>query len=196
MIQKTWSDDDIDHLTERYGTDTAADIAHHLGRSVKSVRRKADNLGLATPSTWSRADTRQLRRLSQTMSVGDIARFTGRTPASVREKLTRLNPPADTRTLERRPWVTWELQAVDDAAGHDSVRDVAQATGRSVTAVLSMMKKRGVTPNREPWGDDEIEFVRHNRDSLDVDAVATILSRTDTDVQKMIEHTENMEATK
>ena len=182
MEPRAWSPDDIDYLTENYGTTHVTDIADYLDRSVKSVRRKADALHLTNRTRWTWKDTQQLHRLAGTKSVPEIARLTGRTASAVRNKMEREGISRDMRKPKNVPWSNDDLRVVDGITGVGSAHEVAEVLGRDLNSVKSMMKRRGASVCRAPWTEDEIRFVFDNYGDLPKQTMSSILNRPENDI--------------
>jgi len=51
-----WTEDKVEYLKAHYDTDTLWDISRHVGFSVPTVKKKADELGLRRPDTYRPSD--------------------------------------------------------------------------------------------------------------------------------------------
>lgn len=51
-----WTEERVGYLKDHYDTDTLWDISQHVGFSVPTVKKKADELGLRRPDTYRPSD--------------------------------------------------------------------------------------------------------------------------------------------
>lgn len=90
MIRKTWSQKEINYITENYGVFTANEMAVYLGRTPMSVKHKLDRLNIKSPNRWSDDELQFIKDNYKTMTYSDIAKALGRTKSAVDCKVNNL----------------------------------------------------------------------------------------------------------
>ena len=107
MSQKLWTTIEIKRLKELHAAGlTRVQIAIRMGRTVSSVTRRAEKLGLRSLALryWSEAEDARMRALIRNgFSAAQIEREIGRSEASIRSRLLVLGVTVQSeRGLPRR----------------------------------------------------------------------------------------------
>lgn len=83
-----WTEEEVRYLRSRKKKMKAESIAHHLGKSVSSVKNKASRLGLSLQrNPWSQEDLDTLTSMvERDCSWQEVSEAIGKTPSACRKK--------------------------------------------------------------------------------------------------------------
>ncbi len=147
-MRRQWSSEDDSVLRSLYGDVAASDIASRLGRSIRAVHGRADQLGITSNRAplWSPSEDERLRQLFGSSHLEVIARETGRTLAATRER-ARVLGLFDGRP---HPMVISQWEASEDAYlrrmyGQCHARQIAEHLGRGYGATRQRAVDLGIT---------------------------------------------------
>lgn len=90
MIQKKWSQEEIEYLTQHNDTESYAYIGSVLGRTESSVMHKAHKLGLKKSMFWKNDEIQYLIDNYKTKTYKEISEYLGRSKCAVDLKISQL----------------------------------------------------------------------------------------------------------
>jgi len=144
-----WSKDEVKLLKKLFPRGRAREIAEQTGRSLATVRQKAYNMGINTRERrlWS---AYEIELLKNTQSIADKL---GRPLESVKT-IAYLNGLKKVGTTPR--WSRKEDAILKKLYPHNSLRDIANQLGRTVSAVTGRAHKLGISEPKRIWSKKEL----------------------------------------
>jgi len=145
MVEKRrWTAKEEKFLRENYGKIPAPEIGKELDRSTKSVRRKAERLGLKSdfvPGEWSEDEVEFLRRKHGEMTAQQIADRLGRTEAAVWSRTRKLGLTST--------WSQSEIKFLKENYEDLPYEEIAEELDRSPYSVRHKASRLGLIKGRE-----------------------------------------------
>jgi len=86
LVKSLWSEDELRLLKKLYRDTDTEKIADRFGRSVRSTKHKAYQMGLKKRIYWSKDEVELLKKLFPNRSAQDVADQLGRSLPSVTGK--------------------------------------------------------------------------------------------------------------
>jgi len=171
MVEKRrWSKEEEELLKELYGSYPVTTIAKVLGRTPKSVMRKAERMGLRSfKKDWNLEDliTLLVLRFQYGVRIKDIAKILGRGESSIKCKLWRLNL---TNPVQR--WSEEEINLLKNLYGVVNVKDIARYLGRTPEAVKMKACELGLTSRKPKISTrKKLEIVRDYLNGLSIEEI-------------------------
>lgn len=153
---KTWTAHEDACLREHYPTEAVEDVARAMGRSVWSVRKRAQALKLQTWRLWTEADRQVLREHWGQTPTREIARLLGREPGAVKQQAMKLGLDSNRYYTAEELALVRELYPTHTAA---QIAERIHGTPRAALAVYRLASKLGLRkcPHRTP---EEVEAIR------------------------------------
>jgi len=159
-----WSAFELERLTVLFPRHHETDVARMLGRSVRSVRRRAQEL-LAVPrrkGPWTEAEDAKLRLGFGAVEPWALAMMLGRTITEVRKRAAQLR-----RQRREGPWRPEEDRLLKEIHGTRRDRDLEVCLSRPVAEVrararkLCLAKDKRFAPRSMPrWTEEELVELR------------------------------------
>lgn len=155
----TWKKEEIECLKHLYNKHSFREIANILNRGIKSVSRKAEEMGLVTkgPSRkWTKEEDERLRILFPNRSQKDLAFMFGRSWQSVQARARKLKIYKKTG---KKRWSDKEVQFLQKYYADLGVADIADQLGKAVESIRKKAKHLGL--KQQPrWTKKEVELLR------------------------------------
>lgn len=159
-----WSAFELERLAALFPRHHESDVARMLGRSVRSVRRRAAEL-LAAPrrrGAWTEEEDAGLRLGFGAVEPRALAMLLGRTVTEVRKRAAQLR-----RRRREGPWSAADDRLLKELYGTRRDRDLEVCLSRSVAEIrarareLCLAKDKRFASQRMPrWSEEEIEELR------------------------------------
>ena len=140
-MQRKWTKDEEEYLRKWYGKKTTEEIKNHLNRTVNSVRRKADSLGITDVSNkirgteWKELELKYLKKWYGKKSISEIAKKLNRTKCSVQGKATRLGLADSDKKQDSKPWTLQEELYLEKMYYKRSSEYIASKLNRTIYSV-------------------------------------------------------------
>ncbi len=128
-----WTREEIEFLRENYKKIPTKNIAKRLGRTYRSISKKAFKLNLCYSSKkWTKEEVEFLKKNYKIISSKEIAEKFGRTNSGLLHKAMKLG-----LTLPHRPWTKGEIEFLKNNYKIISYRDIAKKLDRTYYGVQS-----------------------------------------------------------
>lgn len=138
LVRKNWSSSEIELLRSFEGKKTAEEIGRILNRSVDSVKRKSQRLGIRLKSkvnSWNKEEEKNLiEYMSKGMQYKDIAKAMGRSIESVKHKAYALEV-SESRATEPKKWSKDEEDYLIRFYNKRGIDFIANKFKRSISSV-------------------------------------------------------------
>lgn len=131
-----WCEDEIEHLRKHYGVMPTADLAADLGRTVPSVRQKAQNCGLADRQRGHKMTAAAAKRHGRKLAEAYGCRNWGDYMNQRRRVEAGWKYPGCRTELEAKV-----CQVIKSSASGMTVTEVAAACGRSASWIGGVMSR-------------------------------------------------------
>lgn len=159
-----WSAFELERLAALFPRHHEADVARMLGRSVRSVRRRAEEL-LAAPrrkGPWTEEEDAKLRLGFGAVELRALAMMLGRTVTEVRRRAAHLR-----RQRSEGPWRPEEDRLLEKIHGTRRDRDLEVCLSRPMVEIrarareLCLAKDKRFAPRSMPrWTEAELAELR------------------------------------
>lgn len=131
MTARCWTVEEVDYLRQAYQSGKkASDIAKRLGRTILSVRCKAQKLGIRHSRYWSEDDLFYLGLAVEDKESGykELGRFLGRSKSALVHKIKVVGRPGG---LKRNFWTEEEKTMLLKSYQTADLEELATRMGRS-----------------------------------------------------------------
>ena len=140
---------------------------------------------------WNKVDYSTLRALAKDHTAREIAERLGRSPDSVNLKARSLNIKLKRvyRLTVPKPnaWSEEELEVLRKNAGIKTSIEIAKEIGRSRLAVKVMATRQGLSLQKNPWTDEQIDMLFElNAEGLHYKDIAVKIGRSEESVRAKI----------
>jgi hypothetical protein len=156
-----WSEDEVKLLKRLFPRGRAREIAEQTGRPLTAVRQKAYTMGIKTRELhiWSANEVKLLKKLYPSENTQSIADKLGLPLKLVKQKAYRLG----LKKVGTAPVCVWSRQEealLRKMYPDNSVPDIANQVGRSVSAVARKAHKLGLRKSKPVWSKRELNLLR------------------------------------
>jgi DNA-binding Lrp family transcriptional regulator len=151
-----WTSREDAYLRKVYRVRPVAAIAERLGRTVQSIRKRAQVLGIQTAFWWTAEEESQLRKSWGKVSGVLLARQLGRPYNAVKQKAGKMGLDAE------RLYTPEEIQLVRDLYPTHTAGEIAKrlhGSAQSATSVYRLANRLGLR-KWPSWPPEVIERVR------------------------------------
>lgn len=188
-----WNEEDLRYLINNFEDGDRKEITKRLNRSWKSIRGKANELGLKRNEElwkkgkpWTDEQIEYLKNNYKTTPVDEIAKVLGRSRKSIFEKASILGLSKDNYKI----WTEEDLKYLKENYPTNKTSDVAQHLNRSEHAVRLKAEELGIRKQKKipksyhkstkvrTWTPEEEEYLRKHYPTEDVALIAKRLNRT------------------
>lgn len=193
MKTKRWSQEEIEFLSQNYCKYTNEELSVKLNRTVGSIWRKADSLGLKKDKDAQSAlrikDKDKLDFLRENydkMSIKELAQATGWTVGNVNAKLVyhRIRPvtkkTAASVTKTRRMWTKEEEDFLSNNYLTLEQKEIAKKLNRTIASIQKKMEYMGLKKydRKSDWSEDEVNYLKENYLNTPIAVQMKTLQRT------------------
>ncbi len=184
-----WSTQELERLESLYPRSSEAQAARILGRSVETLRRKAEEL-FQRPNThgpWTDEEDRRLRQAYGLLTAAALSLVLARSQRDVRERVRQLRTQ-----LRRGPWTSREQQLLKKVYGTRSDYNLIACLSRRKDEILRMAgrlrlskdkrflaaAKSRVPRNMPRWSPAEVQRLRLLYPHMDNLELARLMGRS------------------
>lgn len=155
-------------------------LAENLERPVKDIRKKAYELGLATPPQRKKDFTEEeidfLKTNFQEMSLSELAKNLNSTIAIVRSFSERIGLK---KTEVQREWTAQEVMFLKNNSSLTYAELMDCLPGKSKKNIITKLKDLGwEKQGHDVWAEVQIEFVVANYPKLNVEEISKVVRKT------------------
>jgi len=174
----SWSEDEVKLLKRLFPRGRAREIAEQTGRALTAVRQKAYSMGIKTMDCrlWSANEIELLKKLYPTEDTQDIADKLGRSYKAVINKASKIG----LKTVGTAPVCVWSRQEealLRKMHPDNSVPDIANQLGRTVSVVAGKAHRLGLRKTKPAWSKRELNLLKKLYPSRTAQQIADKIGR-------------------
>jgi len=176
MNGSRWTEEEIQLLKKLYPIKFNREIASILGRSIYSIEKQANRLGLKKKpivfkkgtikmlrknemKPWSKKDIEKLKRLYPNLPTDEVAKILGRTVKAVKHKAYALGIKKQRdyfvrngKKINRKRWTDEEIKILRELYPKESAKSIAKKLGRPVNSIWIKAERLGLTKGHNKRG--------------------------------------------
>jgi hypothetical protein len=174
-----WSEDEVKLLKRLFPHGRAREIAEQIGRPLTAVRQKAYSMGIKTREwrLWSANEIKLLKKLYPSENTQSIADKLGRSRISINHKANLIG----LKKVGTAPVCVWSRQEealLRKMYPDNSVRDIANQLGRTVSKVAGKAHRLGLGKPKPVWSEKELNLLKKLYPSRTAQQIADRIGRT------------------
>lgn len=139
MSRGSWTEEEDAFIREHYASMTAREIAESLGRTVQSVRRRLNKMGLRKIAPWTEEE-KAFVAAHQSWTTSQLARALNRSACSIRHARRAILGPQRSSA----PWTEEQRAFIISHFASTPGKELARAVGRTASAVSTFAHALGL----------------------------------------------------
>lgn len=164
-----WSVQEEQWLKENYNKLPKAEIAKHLGRSIKAVTNKAKYLDITEQNNWTTDEIAWLKENRSKYSLQECANKLGRSKKALIAFCLKQNIQAIPN------WTAAEVDWLKSHYKEKTLKECAEHLDRTRNAVQQKLNDLGLSKNKK-WSSEEDNFIKENYTKLSAKEIAKKLN--------------------